>query len=217
MLATANRDGTVQIFTLPGTTARDVLPRLDAVSSVDFSPFAPQLAVAGIDGKVRIWDANARAFVGEIAVSGAPLNFARFSPDGEHIAAGGRDSGIHLLTKQGLHEATLHGHGGNVLDVDFDSSGVTVISSGADGTIRTWAQEDHVYIPGPVTTATFDRDAARIVSGGADGRLHVWRRADLTSLLDISDHTGYSHAIFSAMARGPSASGTMEQLPLETR
>jgi WD40 repeat protein len=197
MLATANVDGTVQIFTMPDATPRQVLPRFGAINDVHFSPSAPQLAVAGADGRLRVWDVDTGGLAEDLGVSGAPLWFARFSPGGEQIATGGRDSGIHLLTTEGLEEVTLRGHAGGVLEADFDRTGTTLVSAGIDGTIRTWAGEDDVHLPGPVTAAAFDRDAARIVSGGTDGRLRLWRRSDLASLLDIPDHSGYSNAVFS--------------------
>jgi WD40 repeat protein len=197
LLAAANSDGTVQVFSLPDLVPRHILPSSGAIYGVEFAPATHQLAVARADGKVHIWDTDTEAIVKEIIVSGAPVYLARFSPDGKHLAAVGRDGAVHLVTTQGISEATLRGHGGSVLDVDFERTGANVVSSGIDGTIRTWARKNDIYLFGPVTTAAFDRDATRIVSGEADGRLRMWRRSDVALLLDIPDHTGSSQAVFS--------------------
>jgi WD40 repeat protein len=196
MLATANADGTAQIFSLPDMTPRRTLRQEGAIEMLDFSPSARRLATTGADGTVRIWDTDTGG-VEEIAVSGAPLWYARFSPDGDHLAAAGQDGAVHVVTTEGRPEATYRGHGGGVLELDFDSTGSTVVSAGLDGTIRTWALEEDVHLPDPVTTATFDRDATNIVSGGADGRLRMWRRDDLVLVHDMEDHAGYSYAVFS--------------------
>ena len=62
----------------------------------EFSPSAPMHAVAGSDGKVRLWDPNTGALLREIPVSGAALYVARFSPDGARIAAAGVDGAVTL-------------------------------------------------------------------------------------------------------------------------
>jgi WD40 repeat protein len=196
LLAVAGGDGTGQIWRLADRTQVRVLRVRGAIFGIAFSPTAPQLATSDADGMIRIWDVNTGAPLREFPASTAPLFSVSYNPDGERLAAAGQDAGISVWTRSGFALATLRGHTGAVLDLDFDRTGNSLLSAGDDGTLRTWATPDDVHVRAPVTGATFDHTGTRIVAGGTDGHLREWR-TDLIPVLDIADQAGRSQAVFS--------------------
>ena len=172
-VATAGFDGTTRIWSLRDGGKREIANAHNgAVFGVAFS--GGRLVTAGNDGAVRLWDPGTGAPVRAFAVADRAVYTVRFSPDGQRFAVASVDGAVRLWDVSGFALATLRGHEGSALDVDFDSAGDTLVSGGTDGTVRSWAAERDEHTRGPNTAATFDRSATRIVSGTPTGGLRVW-------------------------------------------
>jgi WD40 repeat protein len=64
-------------------------PRDDSARVVAFSPDSHTLAVAGLGGEVRLWDARRERVVGRLLLTHSrPFNTVSFSPDGHTVVAG---------------------------------------------------------------------------------------------------------------------------------
>ncbi|MFH1052589.1 MAG: T9SS type A sorting domain-containing protein [bacterium] len=66
------------------------------------------------------------------------INCVKFSPDGQYIFAGTNNIILQIETSTGNIFRTLQWHDWKVFNIDFSPTGDTILSSGADYTIRLW-------------------------------------------------------------------------------
>ena len=142
-LVSGGVDGTVRVWRMPSGDGGDVLFRTEEpVNSVEFSPDGRTLAVASTDESMYLLDARTGAERRRIQ-HGAPVIAATFSPDGRLVVT---SNGTPRFWDAATGEPVgtpLVGHTDIVTSVTFAEGGDTVITSGPDGTIRTWRTADH--------------------------------------------------------------------------
>ncbi len=132
----------------------DLTGNFNAIYSLAYSPDSDIIAAGDFDGTVRLFSAKKKkrtaTLVGhnlapsDITEPGSVLSLA-FSPNGETLASGSRDTTIRLWDKKTTHhKVTLTGHSGRVTTIAFSSDG-KIIASGAsythwssDSSIRLW-------------------------------------------------------------------------------
>ncbi len=69
----------------------------------------------------------------------ASVNSASFSPNGDRIVSGGRDSTVRVWdVESGEELLTLTGHSDSVLGVGFSPDGKRIVSGSRDGSIKIW-------------------------------------------------------------------------------
>ena len=108
-----------------------------------------RLAMGTSEGLIRVYDVGTKGS----STSAAPiLNLihsfrphanevacVRFSPNGRHLYSASDDSSVRRLDTEKLHGAMrLQGHEGGTLDFRLLPDGKSMISGGADGSIREW-------------------------------------------------------------------------------
>ncbi len=133
LLAVGTAEGKLQAG---GAHGRSTLQLGTAVAAIA-GDRAGIVGAAG-DGKIRLFDVGLGP-VGEIEVESMPLSSLALSPDGKLIATAGLRGGIAIIeraTRKILHRLT--GPGLPVWSLVFDSDSRTLISGGADRTIRRW-------------------------------------------------------------------------------
>ncbi|WP_051773207.1 caspase, EACC1-associated type [Saccharothrix sp. NRRL B-16314] len=110
---------------------------LDAAGEpVSFSTDGKTLATTGFDRKVaQLWDVA----TGKLLNTGTPDGPWTISPDHRTVAIGAPDNSVLLIDPAtGGTKGRLTGHTARVSDVTYSADGRTLVSAGADGTIRLW-------------------------------------------------------------------------------
>jgi WD40 repeat protein len=202
-------EGDVRLWEMPGGRAVGTPRRVGGYSVGDpenlaFSPDGASLA-AGSQGRILFWDAATGRPRAELPapVSGF-VRLVAFSPDGTRLAvAVSQDRRVFVLARDtGSVLAVCRGHTGAVNSVCFHADGRTLLTAGADRTVRLWdaATGEPRRLPlrghtDEVFSAVFVPGEARVVSGGRDRVLRVWDPATGDELARLPGHTDYIYCL----------------------
>ncbi|MBA4019282.1 MAG: serine/threonine protein kinase [Pirellula sp.] len=178
-------------------TRRQTFRPHGAIAGVAYSPDGREVATAGWDGAVKIWDVAAGRAVRKLQGNhtGA-VNSIAYSRDGRRLLTAGNDRTARLWdAATGKELASFAGHAQRVLHASFDSDGKRIVTASADGTARIWdvATGTSLYeLVGhgrAVLSAEFSRDGKHVVTAGADDTARVWTTADGKLLETLTGHT----------------------------
>jgi WD40 repeat protein/serine/threonine protein kinase len=173
VLATASFDGTARLWDAATGKERALLSGHGAaIEAIAFDPTGQFLVTGGRDQAARAWSVSDGQLRWTFDRLDAAVSAFAFLPDGR-FAIGLDDGAIQLWTLHGGRRlGRLDGHAGAVADLVVD--GETLISAGADGTLRTWRFErPEVRVLAPVcaqpAALALAPDATRIAVGCVDG------------------------------------------------
>jgi WD40 repeat protein len=164
------------------------------LATLVFSPDGKTIAAMCHDRTVRLWNAESGKGLhrlGEIA-PGLPVRgnaFRKgtvsvpqalaFSPDGKTVIAGAGNSVRMWATATGKEQRLADGHRGALVYLSVAGDGKTLISVGADGTIRSWDLVEFLELsqfaqPAGLRCVACSRDGRTVALAAADGtiRLH---------------------------------------------
>lgn len=118
----------------------------DSVLDIAWSPQAPEILTSGMDGFVRVLDAESLD-VRMARDLGSPVTVVEPRRDGSELAAGTRSGSIHVLSLPDL-SGELHARtgGGRVQSMDLSADGALVASGGSDGRVRIWAADSGALV-----------------------------------------------------------------------
>ncbi|HIK44466.1 MAG TPA: substrate-binding domain-containing protein [Leptolyngbyaceae cyanobacterium M65_K2018_010] len=131
-------------------------------------------------------------------------NGVTLSPDGQFMVRGTESGDLEWLDAQGMPTDTriANAHRGVISAVVISADGQTVISSGADGTLRRWDRSGNPLgdpiqgSDGPILALALSPDGQTLVSGNADGTVERWSVADGSALgAPINAHNAAVQAI----------------------
>lgn len=163
------------------------------VRRVAWSPEGAQLATAGADHVLKLWETESwreRPFTLRFRESVYGLCFA---PDGQQLAAVARNEPVKVwgLNEQSM-VAELRGHTALVTSIDFCPDGWRLVSASEDGTVRLWdsaqsagnvRRDGHL---GKARTVAFSPAGNLLASAGADdGSIVIWDSATTQPLRKI--------------------------------
>ncbi len=148
------------------------------VNAVAWSPDGTQLASAGADRLIRIWNSSGR----EERVLRGHRNIVMtvaWSPNGESLASGSWDNTVRLWKADGSASEEFKGHTRAVLSVAWNAQGTQIASGSEDKTIRLWdlaGKELHVMKghTESVTAVAWSPRGSRIASGSWDKTIRFW-------------------------------------------
>jgi hypothetical protein len=160
-----------------GTGSRDIF--YDA----EFSPDGSQIATAGYDRDVSLWETATGKLLHRIAVHNGAVFDLAFSPDGRVLASASADQTIKLWsTRSGERLDTLNQPQGEQYSVLFTPDGQHILAAGGDNRIRLWRLLS-VEKPqlNPLLAARFAHEGEIVrLAITADGRHLISSSADLT-------------------------------------
>jgi WD40 repeat protein/serine/threonine protein kinase len=110
---------------------------------VAYSPDDLYLASAGLDGKVKLWDARTYQLVDPPLLGHrGGVQCLAFRPDGKRLATAGNDAVVQIWDVA-THKSVLalYGHTDAIYALAFSPDGRTVASGGWDGTVKLWNLE----------------------------------------------------------------------------
>lgn len=193
VLASSSRDKTVRLWRIgpadsswfrregreTGTRRVRILRgHEDEVQSVDISPVSAQIATAGSDRTVRIYDVpSGRHRV--LLTADAPLELVRYSPDGRFLVAASAGRSLYLCTARRGDCEPLVGHETMVRGAVFDRFGTALVTVSGDHTVRVWdveTRENRVFYGhrAPVFAVDISPDGATIASASGDTEIRLW-------------------------------------------
>jgi WD40 repeat protein len=158
------------------------LPNQWVHTCVAFHPDGRHLALANVDGTVRVWDVT----TGEEVVSpplrhGASATSVAFSPDGQRLASGSWDHTVKVWdTTTWEPRLVLNDPTGGVLSVAFSPDGQCLAWGSTDATVKVWDKGGEKIDTlrghyGWVKSVAFSPDGRRIASASADGTVNIWK------------------------------------------
>jgi cytochrome c len=135
-VVTAGYDATVRIWPMAGGTPM-IVPLLTPLNAITVAPDG-EIVTAGADGKVY-FVSRAGELSGQVEATPTPIIALALSGDGKLIAAAGIRGSVAIIDRVARRlERTLVGPGLPVWSVAFFPDGRTLLSGGADRTIRRW-------------------------------------------------------------------------------
>jgi cytochrome c len=165
-LATVSYDLTVRIWPLSDGPP-DIITLPAPLNAVAVAPDG-EIVTGGADGKVRFLSPGAKE-VGEAQAGATPIIALAISPDGARVAAAGIGGTVNLIDRKARSLASaLVGPGLPVWSVAFMPDGATLLTGGADATIRRWNAQTGSPVGAPQPGAPGDPLAAYAGDHGAE-------------------------------------------------
>jgi len=152
------------------------------VEAGHFSPDGMQVATAGRDGSVIIWDRKG-AIEKRLDEHTRGVRALAFSTDGELLASGGRDTRVVVwcASSGGMRNELPHPAGVGALAFAEDSNNRILASGCDDAAVRLWNSATGDLVreitnahPGGVTALALSQGRSEVVSGGNDMALKLW-------------------------------------------
>jgi WD40 repeat protein len=198
LLASGGWEGNVIIWRLPGG---EQLYRWqahqDSVNGVAFTDNDRHVVTAGYDGWLAEW--NLGGTVLRRFKSPAPITCMAASTHGDRLITGHDDGSVRIWRMQDLSlldERKLHG--GSVKAVAIDANGSRFASSGSDGAVYVWTDDEEAspleYPPTDAWTLVFSPDG-RWLYGGGWFRLFRWNLSDGVFASLPTEHHGIIKSI----------------------
>ncbi|MBL9173099.1 MAG: protein kinase [Verrucomicrobiales bacterium] len=147
----------------------------------EFGPDGRSVAIAGVDGTVRVWSTETGKPVGELIHLGNRVRGLQFSPDGLRLATAAEDGTARIWNiRTGAPMTETMRHGAKVRSVVFSPDGTRVVTASDDKTARIWDARTGRPVSEPlrhgqtVNLARFSPEGSRLMTVSDDRTAQVW-------------------------------------------
>jgi WD40 repeat protein len=183
----------------------ELLQTGDEVLTLALNSEGNELAAAGCDRTIRVWDVNTRKLLHTIENHADAVCGLAFSSDGQRLFSASRDKTAKVwdFAKKAT-VATFAGHQNMVYDVLDEQGGRTGLSVGEDGQLRIWRTEGNPQQMQLRAVPAHVRGAAKIVrhpgqtrvaTAGADGVVRLWNLPNGNPQQKLVGHTDWVYAL----------------------
>jgi WD40 repeat protein len=203
-VAAIGNDSHVYVWDTTREGSRRSLRNTGTAYGLAFGP-GGKLALASVDGTVRVWDVDGTASPVVIRQPKGTLSTSvAFSPDGGRIAVGGSEK-VMVFSTDGRTEPQIYrgSESFTYTSVAFSPDGRRIAAGTDERTIRIWDLSDHtrgLALGGHysvVRDLAFSPDGRRLVSGSDDATVRVWDTTDAADPTTVALPTSDGAAMLS--------------------
>jgi WD40 repeat protein len=206
---TASSDGTAKVWDTRQTYRVVSLIDSDNIVSADWSASGNHFLTVNESGAIRLRDSTDGRILAEARV-GVKHSTADTDDRIQYAASGADETRIATATKRsaalydfpsGKMVATLTGHTGPVLRVQFSPDSQLLATGSADHTVRIWNARNGMPLrtlkghADNVFALAFDASGKRLATGANDKKLFVWDLTNGARVFEIDDFKGGLHGI----------------------
>ena len=166
------------------------------VFGADISPDGRFLVSGGMDGVVRLWDAESGAEIRSFLGHTERVSACTFSPDGSRILSTSSDQSLKLWDAgTGNEIRSFLGHTDGVSACAFSPNGFRILSASSDRSLKLWDAESGAEIRSflghtdGVSACAFSPDGSRILSASLDHSLKLWDTESSAEIYCFLGHT----------------------------
>ncbi|NJP10969.1 MAG: hypothetical protein HC866_17055 [Leptolyngbyaceae cyanobacterium RU_5_1] len=185
-LATAGKDGTVQISSLSGQPLQQLVTERGAITSLNFSPDGQRLATTGQDGAIQIWSQSGQR-IAQFKLPDAIITSLSFSADGKLLVTVNGSGKVELWDwswQEPEHPQKLreikHDLASRISSVSVSNDRQRFVTIALNGTVRFWdvlggRQLDHFdsYQSQP-RQVSLSPSGEHVATVGFNGTVRLW-------------------------------------------
>ena len=188
----------------PSVLSKTLTGHRDWVQALSFAPDGKQLASAGNDRTVRVWNVASGELSGTYTGHRKSINALAYAPDGKWLVSASTDGEIRVWDRATRRVRVLRGDGYAVYAAAFAPDGV-LATAGKDRVISLWdvgsgkvvrTLEGHTA---DIHALAYSPSGRSLVSAGADRTIRIW---DLERGEEVAPLTGHRETIL-ALAYSP--------------
>src|SRR5262245_32200412 len=173
-------------------TATEFKGHTALVHNIAVSPDGKELATAGFDDVVKIWEIATGKNKQTLTGHAKPVDCVAYRPDGKVLASSRNDNTIRLWNlADGKTIAEIKAHTDIVSSIAFSPDGKYLASASADKSVRLWNAADGKEAKnlgahgGSVYSVAFSPDSKYLASAGQDSVVKIWDVAGQKELKTI--------------------------------
>jgi WD40 repeat protein len=184
VIASGGESGRILLWDNPNDSeseAVDIGAHTSSIWALDFSSDGRELAVAGGDRKVTVWDVQSQTLDTTITLDEpARVRALKFIPGERTLVVGTESGNIHFHGSARPDNVRSTGQG-RILALAVSPDGTRLATGGATADIKLWRLDqpsaEVVTLQGhegPINTLAFSPDGQRLASGSADHSIQIW-------------------------------------------